>query len=109
MRTGTESISISTRTSRIMFSHSFVGGSKSASGFGPLGTYPRAGLDWGEYISTSGFGPGGYICEPVWTGGNTNPPADLDRGYISARAFGLDGPNLVGSKSARTPAFRERN
>ena len=92
-----------------MFSHSFVGGSKSASGFGPLGTYPRAGLDWGEYISTSGFGPGGYICEPVWTGGNTNPLADLDRGYISARAFGLDGPNLVGSKSARTPAFRERN
>ena len=71
----------------------------SASRFGP-----------GEYISTSGFGPGGYICEPVWTGGSTNPLADLDRGYISARAFGLGhGPNLVGSKSARTPAFRERN
>ena len=85
-----------------MFSHSFVEGGG--------GTYPQASWDRGEYMSTSGFGPGGYICEPVRTGGSTNPLADLDRGvHIRSRIWPGGGPNLVGSKSARTPAFRERN
>ena len=80
-----------------MFSHSFVEGG---------GTYPQASLDRGEYMSTSGFGPGGYICEPVRTGagGSTNPLADLDRGvHIRSRIWpgGVQiwwGPNPQGHR-----------
>ena len=50
-------------------------------------------------MSTSGFGPGGYICEPVRTGGSTNPLADLDRGvHIRSRIWPGGGPNLQGHR-----------
>ena len=64
----------------VMFSLSFVKGSKSAEG----SKNPPADMD-----------PGG-----------TNPLADMDRGgggSISASGFGPGGPILEGSKSARTP------
>ena len=54
-----------------MFSHSFVGGSKSL-----------ADLDREVHIH-----------EPVWTGGSTNPLADLDRGF----GLGLKYPLLLQS------------
>ena len=57
--------SIFIRTLRMMFSLSFIGGSKSAEG----GSNPLADLDRGGSISASGFGPGGPY-----------PLADLDRG-----------------------------
>ena len=67
-----------------MFLLSFVKGSKSAEGV----KNPLADMD-----------PGG-----------PNPLADMDQGgggSISACGFGPGGPNLGGSKSARTPANRD--
>ena len=43
----------------MMFSLSFVGGSISASGFGPGESISASGFGPGESISASGFGPGG--------------------------------------------------
>ena len=66
----------------------FVGGSKFAKG----GPNPLANMDSRGSISASGFGPGGPYSL-----------ADLDRGVQIQ-----GGPNPGGSKSARTPATRER-
>ena len=81
-----------------MFSHSFVEGGG--------GTYPQASLDRGEYMSTSGFGPGGYICEPVRTGGSTNPLADLDRGvHIRSRIWPGGGSKSGGVQICKDTGF----